>query len=83
MLKTCDLNHADIIPLNELHNTYHWDVELERPVSRASNLPGSALCQVMQDRGFAREGFGHRFLFLLPIELAPTARPAFERHAQH
>ncbi len=83
VLDTCDLEHADIIHLDDLHNTYHWDSALERHVSRAFNLPDSALCQVMQDRGLARDGLGWLFLYPTPLELAPTDRPAFEQHVQH
>ncbi|WP_019011628.1 hypothetical protein [Deinococcus aquatilis] len=82
VLDTYDLEHAEIILLDELHQTFAWDAELERPVSRAFNLPDSALCQVMQDRGLAREGLGWLFLHPTPLELAPTDQPAFERHVQ-
>lgn len=83
VLETCDLEHADIIHLNELHQTFAWDAQLERPVSRAFGVPDSALCHMLHDRGLAREGLGHLFLHPTPLELAPTDRPAFECHVQH
>jgi hypothetical protein len=49
MLDTCDLEHAEIIHLDELHQTSHCDAQLERPVSRAFGLPDSALCHLLQD----------------------------------